>query len=141
MGLSKRKASTNWKTSSLRTQPTNQTKPNQPTNQQTNMTTPHNMDDIGVDIATATATRAQYRALHNEGQDGYSDDKQIEALAVELIEAQKAASPLATREGIESEREWARSQSWTSKDIASANNACLARGYSLSDLEAAIKSL
>jgi len=105
------------------------------------MTTARNINEIKVDIATATATRAQYRALHNEGQGGYSDDKQIEALAAELIEAQKAASPLATREGIESEREWARSQSWTAKDMASANNACLARGYSLSDLQAAIKSL
>jgi hypothetical protein len=105
------------------------------------MTTSRNINEIKADLAIATTTRAQYRALHNEGKSGYSDDKQIELLTVELLAAEKAASPLATRAGIEAAREWARSQSWTAKDLASANTACLARGYSLSELQAAIKSL
>lgn len=97
--------------------------------------------EITADLKLATAERAQYRALHNEGQGGYATDIKIEQLAAELTAAKKAQSPLATLAGIETARAWAKEQNWTAKDMQAANNACRARGYSLSELQAAIKTL
>ena len=103
--------------------------------------TTRSTSEITADLKSATAERAQYRALHNEGQGGYATDKKIEQLAAELTAAVKAQSPLATITGIETARAWAKEQNWTAKDMQAANNACLARGYSLSELQAAIKTL
>lgn len=99
------------------------------------------VSEIESDLKAAAAERAQFRAIHNEGQGGYVDETAIERLTAELAAAKAAASPLSTREGIQAERAWAKTQAWTAKDLAAANKACLARGYSLSDLQAAIKSL
>jgi hypothetical protein len=96
---------------------------------------------IEADLKAATAKRAQYRTLYNEGQGGYLDDTEIERLVAELAAATAAASPLATREGIQAEREWAKGQGWTAANLAAANASCLARGYSLDELQAAIKTL
>jgi hypothetical protein len=105
------------------------------------MTATRTIAEITAELKKATADRAQYRALHNEGQGGYANDKKIEQLSAELTAAEKAQSPLATREGIEAARAWAKTQNWTAKDMQSANNACLARGYSLAELQAAIKTI
>jgi hypothetical protein len=106
-----------------------------------NTTAPRTVSEIEADLKAAAAERAQFRAIHNEGQGGYVDDSQIVRLTAELAAAKAAASPLATREGIAAAREWAKGQAWTAKDLAAANKACLARGYSLAELQAAIKTL
>lgn len=97
--------------------------------------------EIEADLKAATAKRSAFRAVNNEGQGGYVDETEIERLAAELTAAKAALSPLATREGIQAEREWAKGQGWTAANLAQANAACLARGYSLADLQAAIKTL
>jgi hypothetical protein len=107
----------------------------------TNHTAARSITTIEAELRAATAKRASFRRVNNECGGGYIDETEIEALTAELRAAQSAASPLATREGIQAQREWAKSQNWTGADLAAANAACLARGFSLSDLQAAIKSL
>jgi hypothetical protein len=99
------------------------------------------INQIESDLRTAGVARDNFRRLYNEGQGGYVDETEIERLTAELRAARAAASPLATREGIQAEREWAKAKNWTSKDLQAANQACLARGYSLAELQAAIKTL
>lgn len=105
------------------------------------MTTHRPITEIEADLKAAAAKRSAFRSTNNEGQGGYVDEAEIERLAAELQAAQAAASPLSTREGIQAEREWAAAQKWTARDIQAANKACLARGYSLAELQAAIKTL
>jgi hypothetical protein len=99
------------------------------------------INQIESDLRAAGIARNKFRAVHNEGQGGYADETEIERLTAELRSARAAASPLATREGIQAEREWAKAKNWTAKDLQAANNACRERGYSLADLQAAIKTL
>ena len=105
------------------------------------MTTHRSITAIESDLKAAGIKRDNFRRVINEGQGGYVDESEINQLTTELQAAKAAASPLATREGIESARGWAKAQGWTANDLASANKACLARGYSLAELQAAIKSL
>ncbi len=109
--------------------------------QTTKTMTTRPITSIESDLKAAAAKRAAFRAVNNESQGGYVDESEIERLSAELASARAAASPLATREGIESARAWAKAQGWTAKDLAAANTACLARGYSLAELQAAIKTL
>lgn len=103
--------------------------------------TTRTITEIEADLKTAAAQRAKFRAVANEGQGGYVDETDIERLSAELQAAKAAVSPLATREGIEAARDWAKAQGWTAKDLQAANTACRARGYSLASLQAAIKTL
>jgi hypothetical protein len=105
------------------------------------MTNLRPITEIEADLKVAASARAAYRATINEGQGGYVDESAIERLTAELEAAKAAGSPLATREGIQAEREWAKGQGWTGKDLQAANKACLARGYSVAELQAAIKTL
>ena len=105
------------------------------------MTATRSTAEIEADIKAAAVKRAKFRALYNDGQGGYIDDTEIERLTAELQAAKAAASPLATREGIQAEREWAKGQGWTAANLAAANASCLVRGYSLDELQSAIKSL
>ncbi len=104
-------------------------------------TTHRPISEIEADLKSAGIKRDNFRRVINEGQGGYVDESEIEHLAAELQAAKNAASPLATREGIEAAREWAKTQGWTANDLAEANKACLARGYSLAELQSAIKTL
>ncbi len=95
------------------------------------------IEEIKKDLQAATARRDIFCATINEGQGGYIDEIEIERLSAELIAADRAQSPLAR--DLASERAWFNSQGFTGADLSRANAACLARGYSLSDLQAACK--
>ena len=94
--------------------------------------------EIEADLKAATAKRSAFRAINNEGQGGYVDETEIERLTAEIAAAQKAASPLVR--DLAGEKSWFNGQGFTGRDIAAANKACLARGYSLADLQAACKA-
>lgn len=96
------------------------------------------IQEIKKDLQAATARRDSFRATINENGDGYIDESDIERLSAELIEAETAASPLTTN--LAGERSWFNSQGFTGADLAKANAACLARGYSLSELQAACRA-
>lgn len=85
--------------------------------------------------------RDRYNAVHNESSLGNYNphEDRLAELGEELEVAMRAESPLSTREGIQREREWAKGQNWG--DLQKAQKACLARGYSLADLQSAIKTL
>jgi hypothetical protein len=100
------------------------------------MTTQRTITEIESDLKSAATKRAQFRAVHNEGQGGYINEREIEALTAELTAARNAASPL--KMDLAGERAWFNAQGFRSP--ADANKACLARGYSLADLQAAAKA-
>jgi hypothetical protein len=95
------------------------------------------IQELKKDLNVATAKRANVRATINEGQGGYVNETEIERLSDELIAAERAQSPLVR--DLAGERTWFNSQGFTSADLARANAACLARGYSLADLQTACK--
>ena len=95
------------------------------------------IEEIKKDLAAATTKRNNFRATINEGQDGYLDESDIERLSAELIAAERAQSPLVR--DLAGERAWFNAQGFTGADLARANAACLARGYSLADLQTACK--
>jgi hypothetical protein len=94
-------------------------------------------DKISSALAAADLARANFRATINEGQGGYVDKTEIERLSDELIAADRAQSPLVR--DLAGERTWFNAQGFTGADLARANAACLARGYSLADLQTACK--
>jgi len=96
-----------------------------------------NIEDIKADLQAATTKRDNFRATINEGQGGYLDESDIDRLSAELIAAERAQSPLIR--DLAGERAWFNSQGFTGADLVAANAACLARGYSLSDLQLACK--
>jgi len=96
------------------------------------------VSEIESDIKVASIKRNSFRKVINEGQGGYIDDSDIEALSAELSAARSASSPLTVDLAIE--RAWFNGQGFGSNDLAAANVACLARGYSLADLQAACKA-
>jgi len=100
-----------------------------------------NKNEIETELKLVAAQRKDWEQLQNEGaKDGYNPyDAKIEALAKELSDLDKATGPLSTPEKIKAEAEWAKSQNWTRADLQKANKACLERGYSLADLQAAVK--
>lgn len=105
-------------------------------------TTHRPIAEIESDLKAAGLRRDRARLIHNEGQGGYVDESEIVRLTAEWQAAKDAASPLATREGIIAEREWARATlSPATHDPRAANKACLERGYSLAELQAAVKTL
>ena len=95
------------------------------------------IEEIKKDLQAATARRDNFCATINEGQGGYLDESDIERLSAELIAAERAQSPLVR--DLAGERAWFNAQGFTGADLARANSACLARGYSLADLQAACK--
>jgi hypothetical protein len=101
-------------------------------------TTHRTVSDIEADIKAAGIKRDNFRNVINEGQGGYVDESEIEALSAELHAARKAVCPLTL--DLAGERAWFNCQGFTGKDLAAANKACLARGYSLADLQAACKA-
>lgn len=96
------------------------------------------VSEIEADLKAAGVKRDNFCNSMNEGQGGYVDESEVEALSAELIAASKAVCPL-TRD-LAGEREWFQRQGFTGADLAEANKACLARGYSLADLQAACKA-
>jgi hypothetical protein len=96
------------------------------------------VSEIEADLCTAGIKRDNFRRLINEGQGGYFDESEIEALSAELADARKASSPLTL--DLDAEKAWFNGQGFTGKDLAAANAACLKRGYSLAELQAACKS-
>lgn len=94
--------------------------------------------------AELTAARKQYDCwtnLQNEGaSDGFNPHlATIEALASELYEIDQAAVAIKlSGDSLQSERAWFNGQGFTRPDVA--QKACLARGYTMSDLFAAIKA-
>ena len=95
------------------------------------------IEEITKDLKTATIRRDNFIVAQNENAGGYIDETEIEHLTFELIAAEKAASPLAR--DLAAERAWFNAQGFTGADLAKANAACIARGYSLADLQAACK--
>lgn len=96
------------------------------------------IEEIKKDLKAATIRRDNFIATQNEHGGGYVDESDIERLSAELIAAQDAESPLVR--DLAAERAWFNSQGFTGADLAKANAACLARGYSFADLQAACKS-
>ena len=101
-------------------------------------TTHRTVSEIEADLKAAGIKRDNFRRVINEGQGGYVDESEIERLAAELTAAQKAASPLVR--DLAGEKAWFNGQGFTGRDLAAANKACLARGYSFADLQAACKA-
>lgn len=64
-------------------------------------------------------------------------DNKIAALAEKLVDLEKAESPLVNN--LQAERAWFNAQGFTAKDLQKANAACLKRGYSLAELQNAVK--
>lgn len=100
------------------------------------MTTIRSISKIEADLKAAAAKRAKFRSTINEGQGGYVDETEIERLAEELSAARKASSPLTL--DLAGERAWFNSQGF--RCPSTANAACLKRGYSLAELQAACKA-
>ena len=102
------------------------------------MKTTRTEDEINNDIKGVSKKMTAYSNMQNEGAlDGYNPHiAELEALTAELHSAREAKW---TREYIEAERAWAKAQSF--RDATAANIACLARGYSLAELNAKIKTL
>lgn len=101
------------------------------------MTTQHRpIATIENDLRAATAKRDNYRQTINDGQGGYVDESDIVRLADELTAAHYAASPLLR--DLAGEKAWFNGQGF--RDPQRANKACLARGYSLAELQAASKA-
>jgi hypothetical protein len=101
-------------------------------------TNQRSVSEIEAELRAARIKRDNFRRVINEGQGGYVDETEIEKLSAELQSAKAAASPLAT--DLAAERAWFNGQGFTGRDLAAANKACLARGYSLADLQAACKA-
>ena len=97
------------------------------------------IEEIKKDLKAATIRRDNFRAVINENSGGYIDETKIEHLSAELIAAETAASPIAR--DLAAERAWFNAQGFTGADLAKANAACLSRGYSLADLQAACKAV
>ena len=102
------------------------------------MTATRSISEIEADLKAASIKRDNFRNVINEGQGGYVDESEIETLREELHAARKAASPLTLN--LAGEREWFKAQGFTAANLQAANAACIARGYSLSDLQAAAKA-
>ncbi|MGB4114548.1 MAG: hypothetical protein WBK15_16075 [Yoonia sp.] len=102
------------------------------------MKTTRSIAEIETALKLASAKCSTFRSVINEGQGGYCDESEIEALSAELQEARAAISPLTL--DLAAERAWFNAQGFTGRDLAAANTACIARGYSLSDLQAATKA-
>ena len=96
------------------------------------------ISEIEADLKVATKIRKNWIKLQNEGGEGYADDSVIEALANELVEAKAAQSPLKTN--LAGEKAWFNAQGFTGADMQKAQKACLARGYTVSDLMSASKA-
>lgn len=96
------------------------------------------ISEIEADLKAAGIKRDNFRRVINEGQGGYVDESEIEALSAELDAARKASSPLAL--DLAAEKAWFNAQGFTGSDLAAANAACIKRGYSLSELQAACKA-
>jgi hypothetical protein len=102
-------------------------------------TTAHRtISEIEADLKQAASKVNHFRKVINEGQGGYVDESSVEDLTQELHAALAACSPLTL--DLAGERAWFNGQKFTGKDLAAANKACLSRGYSLAELQAANKA-
>ena len=91
------------------------------------------------DLKTLEGKRAAYNSFENEGAtDGFNPyEDEIAEKAEALMKEEKAKSPLLSDLAVE--REWFNASKFTSAAVA--NTACLKRGYSLADLQAAVKKI
>jgi hypothetical protein len=109
-----------------------------------NNNTHREIKEIEADLVEARKAFDQYSNVQFEGHsdpDNYylnPHHKKIEALASELAAAKAACSPLKTN--LAAEKAWFNSQGFTGADMQKAQKACLARGYTVSELMAAAKA-
>lgn len=103
-----------------------------------NNTTHRAISEIEADIKSAGIKRDNFRHVNNEGQSGYVDESEIVSLTAEYHAAQKAVCPLTL--DLAGERAWFNAQGFTGRDLQAAAKACLARGYSLAELQSASKA-
>ncbi len=96
------------------------------------------ISEIEADLKVATKNRKNWINLQNEGGEGYVDESVIESLVAELVDAKAAQSPLKTN--LAGEKAWFNAQGFTGADMQKAQKACLARGYTVSDLMIAAKA-
>ena len=96
-----------------------------------------NKDQIEKAIKASGNDRNRFNRVNNEGAtDGYNPfEARIADMASQLIEIEKAESPLVS--DLAGEKKWFNAQRYTGADLQKANADCLARGYSLADLQAA----
>jgi hypothetical protein len=104
-------------------------------------------NEVQAELAQARRAFDNYNNVQFEGHgtpDNYylnPHHKAIEVLAAELYEIEQAAKAIKlSGDSLQAERAWFNGQGYTGKDLAAANAACLKRGYSLSDLQAACKA-
>ena len=93
-------------------------------------------------LTTAGINRAKYAATNLENGGGYNPyETEIENLSEQLrIITDATKSTILSGDSLTAERAWFRAQGFTAASLREANAACLARGYSLSDLQAAAKA-
>jgi hypothetical protein len=109
-----------------------------------NNNTHRSVKQIEADLVETRKAFDQYANVQFEGHsdpDNYylnPHHKKIEALAAELAAAKDAQSPLKTN--LAAEKAWFNAQGFTGADMQKAQKACLARGYTVSDLMAAAKA-
>ena len=95
--------------------------------------------EIIKDMQSESIKRNSWNAINNESAtDGYNPhDDTLDKLGKELDAANLRESPLTLN--LAAERAWFNAQGFTGADLQRANQACLARGYSLAELQRAAK--
>ena len=98
--------------------------------------------ELQASLETARINRAKYSATNLENGGGYNPHEvEIETLTEQLRAiATDAKSAILSGDSLATERAWFRAQGFTGAQLREANTACLARGYSFSDLQAAAKA-
>jgi len=86
--------------------------------------------------------RDEYNRIHNEGKEGYNPfEDQIAKLAEEWSDEQaKKTAEILSGQSLQIERAWFNAQKFGRADAKKANDACLARGYTMDQLFAAIRA-
>jgi len=97
------------------------------------------INDIQNEINQIVKATKNYNNVVNEGFSGQNPyETKLDELHKELAAANRAAIALKlSGESLQAERAWFNAQGFTRPDLA--QKACLARGYTMSDLFAAIK--
>lgn len=99
------------------------------------------INEIENEIKQISKAIKNYNNVVNEGFSGQTPyEAKLDGLIQELAAANRAAIALKlSGESLQAERAWFNAQGFTRPDFA--QKACLARGYTMNDLFAAIKAL
>lgn len=96
-------------------------------------------EQIVAELKAEGILRDNYNNLNEGAPDGYNPhEDRLTHLSEELIRIEKEQSPLTS--DLAGERAWFNAQGFTGAELQRANTACLERGYSLSELQAAVKA-